>query len=629
MRTLLRIVGVATLLVSATSCADAPIPARVGSSSKSLVGAQDDNELGGPPDMPPWAPTQGSTDRMNPVVAVDAGKGICTGTVISPYHVLTAKHCISGAYDRDPSPLGDGIVEGDARVVTIFPSYSMQSPAMWGFRFYEHPVLDLAIITLGEPFAHQTFPVATRDALPTDDTIGSWENRAVVLRGYGYGTHNEELQKACKPNHQDPWCKRRRWRNSVVSGGFNADKFKLGGSPELASGDSGGPVLYRYYNSTHRAYEYQIIGVMVERETSGEFAVAAYVDRAFVNKVVCRGGGWEFIRGHNDLVGAGSPHQLLRLGTAVTDGELYPYGYSGTQGVLCRHIWDGDLHQQNPPQDMGLTEPLILAYKGGDQQPSQRIRGWSREEGLAFGIAATPTPNYGVRIASWSAAGDSAYVLYTDDPVLSPPMYQEIIRHTWSPKSSSILERPTDEYAIVELAAPPGGPGWDVYARASNGNVWALQSSTWMRVNDTEAVEALAPAGTLRDLALIEGIGAQRGVYRTLVAPNYWELLGNTDSSIDGVTAGHDVYRLRNAGAAAAVERWDEAAQWWVTLSSAPSTTALLVARHNGFQDRVYAVDSSGKPEVHLWQCEGEACGWTTLDDNYGSTIFGHGATTP
>lgn len=169
--------------------------------------------------------------EQNAIVALtlneeDAGQGLCTGVLIAPRRVLTARHC------ADLLPHGVSAFVGPS-----IDAYTFKSPVL---SFESHEELDVAIAELEDAIpadlATPLEPISEREELEVE--------MRVILAGYGL---TEDDQVGVRLFVQEP-IKEITSDTVVVDGG---------GETGACVGDSGGPLLMRDDEGRHR-----IIGVL-------------------------------------------------------------------------------------------------------------------------------------------------------------------------------------------------------------------------------------------------------------------------------------------------------------------------------------------------------------------------------
>jgi hypothetical protein len=169
--------------------------------------------------------------EQNAIVALtlsqkDAGQGLCTGVLIAPRRVLTARHC------ADLLPHGVSAFVGPS-----IESHTFKSSVL---DFESHEELDVAIAELKDAvpsdLATPLEPISEREELEVD--------MQVILAGYGL---TEEDQVGVRLFVREP-IKEISSDVVVVDGG---------GETGACVGDSGGPLLMRDDEGRHR-----IIGVL-------------------------------------------------------------------------------------------------------------------------------------------------------------------------------------------------------------------------------------------------------------------------------------------------------------------------------------------------------------------------------
>jgi hypothetical protein len=169
--------------------------------------------------------------EQNAIVALtlsqeDAGQGLCTGVLIAPRRVLTARHC------ADLLPHGVSVFVG--------PSVDEHAFRTLVLDFDSHEELDVAIAELEDAIPSELAtplePISEREELEID--------MHVILAGYGL---TEDDQVGVRLFVQEP-IKEIASDVVVVDGG---------GETGACVGDSGGPLLMRDDEGRHR-----IIGVL-------------------------------------------------------------------------------------------------------------------------------------------------------------------------------------------------------------------------------------------------------------------------------------------------------------------------------------------------------------------------------
>ena len=211
-------------------------------------------------------------------------------------------------------------------------------------------------------------------------------------------------------------------------------------------------------------------------------------------------------------------------------------------------------------------------------------------------------------------------------PRLHHSIAQMVVVFDWMTRAATQTPGPTSAGPVSEIAATPDYGFWDSFARA-DGKVWGKIGSSWILVDGSGQVSGnLAPASGWQDVAIVR-TGTNDSIFRSLLFPNNWQALGGAASSLVEISAAMDTYRLRQPWGASLVERWDPYEGTWQLLFGAPSSTESIVARRHGDTDEVYALTSTTPSFVHRWRCDGGACSWSWIDQDYGSKIFGHGAT--
>ncbi|MFW7381260.1 MAG: trypsin-like serine protease [Oligoflexus sp.] len=219
------------------------------------------------------------------VSLTDEGQGICTGTFVNDYQVVTAAHCVIDFSEENP-PLyyveldADGkeaVAVSRARTYVANPNYSL-------FRNGGVNGSDLAVLDFARNTAPATASIASRSPAVGDDlTIVGYGNNHNFFGPDGRLTGSGSGEKRTGTNVISSKSNGFINFNGLPGSGYGVELGELVGS---GSGDSGGPMFV----------DGELVGVTsgggLSRTRSGLVSVSRYVDlnsresRNFLNRVL-------------------------------------------------------------------------------------------------------------------------------------------------------------------------------------------------------------------------------------------------------------------------------------------------------------------------------------------------------
>lgn len=236
---------------SAARAADGPLPIRTGPGGAERTAGPSTRIIGGKPVTEGQYPFQAAL-LIESIGDTDYQRQYCGGSLISPFHVLTAAHCVDFIGDEPGQ-----FPVSDLRVVvgrTVLSSDTGERREVAGIEIHPkwNPDLfshDAAVITLAAPITNirpvllVTPGTDTLERPGTRATVSGWGNTIAQPAGGGLSNYPDNMQEAKVPIVSRPECK-------TAYGAFDLtiDNTMLCAgqtNKDTCQGDSGGPLFFK------------------------------------------------------------------------------------------------------------------------------------------------------------------------------------------------------------------------------------------------------------------------------------------------------------------------------------------------------------------------------------------------
>lgn len=174
------------------------------------------------------------------VVAILAGQGLCTGTVVSPRVVVTAGHCLADIDDAEDIEVfyGDEVTSDNKVLIDSYGVHPQFCPDC------DDEIFDYGYIVLAEEFPlpdEWLLPIVDQDEW--DQTMG--EGGTVVIVGYGEDPSVGDDNRGIGTKRSVAT-----WISRITDNGY--EFFAGGDQRDSCRGDSGGPAFVQLVNGQWR-----------------------------------------------------------------------------------------------------------------------------------------------------------------------------------------------------------------------------------------------------------------------------------------------------------------------------------------------------------------------------------------